>query len=82
MRTPARLLLALACLSFAAIPSRAADTPTAAAPVDVKVNPAVTHGTWEGWGTSLCWMGKVFGDNDDLADFLFTTRTITGTISR
>ena len=73
MRKPARLLLALAGLSFAISPSRAADAP--AAPVEVKINPAVTHGTWEGWGTSLCWMGKVFGNRDDLADFLFTTRT-------
>lgn len=34
------------------------------------------QGIWEGWGTSLCWMGKMFGDREDVADLLFTTKTI------
>ncbi len=31
---------------------------------------------WQGWGTSLCWMGKVFGQREDLADALFTTKVV------
>eukprot|EP00937_MAST-01D_sp_MAST-1D-sp2_P007426 g7426.t1 len=27
---------------------------------------------WEGWGTSLCWWAKAFGNRDDIADALFT----------
>lgn len=34
-------------------------------------------GTWEGWGVSLAWWGKAFGDRDDLADILFTLNTTT-----
>jgi galactan endo-1,6-beta-galactosidase len=41
------------------------------------IDPAATQGKWEGWGTSLCWMGKMFGDRDDVADVLFTTKTVT-----
>ena len=40
------------------------------------VDPEARRGVWEGWGTSLCWMGKVFGDRNDLADLLFTTKTV------
>ncbi|AIE84459.1 glycoside hydrolase [Fimbriimonas ginsengisoli] len=29
---------------------------------------------WEGWGASLCWMGNPFGERDDVADSLFTTK--------
>ena len=36
------------------------------------VNPSTTWGTWEGWGTSLCWWANVFGYRDDMADLLFT----------
>lgn len=39
----------------------------------VKIDPSVTHGVWEGWGTSLAWWAKILGDRDDLADWLFTT---------
>lgn len=27
---------------------------------------------WDGWGTSLAWWAKAFGDRDDLADIFFT----------
>ncbi len=40
----------------------------------VRINPSENHGVWEGWGTSLAWWAKVFGDRDDVADWLFTTR--------
>lgn len=31
---------------------------------------------WEGWGTSLCWMGNVFGRRSDIADLLFTMQPV------
>src|SRR5947209_6804198 len=37
------------------------------------INPQTTWGTWEGWGTSLCWWANVFGNRNDLADIAFTT---------
>lgn len=37
------------------------------------VYPRTTQGTWDGWGTSLCWWANVFGTRDDLADLVFTT---------
>ncbi|KAH7101232.1 endo-beta-1,6-galactanase [Auriculariales sp. MPI-PUGE-AT-0066] len=33
------------------------------------------RGTWEGWGVSLAWWAKKFGNNDALANLLFTTTT-------
>jgi galactan endo-1,6-beta-galactosidase len=41
------------------------------------INPQVTYGAWEGWGTSLCWWANVFGSRDDLADLVFTTNYVT-----
>jgi galactan endo-1,6-beta-galactosidase len=40
------------------------------------VNPGTTWGTWEGWGTSLCWWGKAYGSDATLADIMFTTDTV------
>jgi len=37
------------------------------------IHPGTTWGTWEGWGTSLCWWANVFGFRDDLANLIFTT---------
>lgn len=34
-------------------------------------------GTWEGWGVSLAWWAKAFGDRDDLADIFFSLDTTT-----
>lgn len=39
------------------------------------INPSTNWGTWDGWGTSLAWWAKKFGNHDDLADIFFTTRT-------
>lgn len=39
------------------------------------VDPTSDWGTWEGWGTSLAWWAKAFGDRDDLADVFFTSKT-------
>jgi galactan endo-1,6-beta-galactosidase len=52
---------------------------TASEPTSVaktKINPGETWGKWEGCGCSLCWWANVFGDRDDLADLLYTTRTV------
>jgi galactan endo-1,6-beta-galactosidase len=41
----------------------------------VKADAATTLvGTWEGWGTSLCWWANAFGDREDIADLLFTMK--------
>lgn len=42
----------------------------------VSLNSSKTHGVWEGWGVSLCWWAKVFGDRKDVADALFTTNEV------
>ena len=47
-----------------------ADTTTA-------INPQVTWGVWDGWGTSLCWWAQKFGSRNDLANVLFTTNIST-----
>lgn len=43
-------------------------------PVPIFIDPKSDWGTWEGWGTSLAWWAKQFGDRDDLADVLFTLK--------
>ncbi|WP_433528569.1 glycoside hydrolase [Micromonospora sp. CA-263727] len=40
-------------------------------------DPGIGWGVWEGWGTSLAWWANVFGDRNDIADALFTTRDVT-----
>ena len=57
----------LLAMSALAAPARADYTTT--------VNPAVTWGTWQGWGCSLAWWANVFGTRDDLADIVFTTKS-------
>ncbi len=42
----------------------------------VRLDPGKAQGVWEAWGTSLCWWAKVLGDRDDIADLLFTTKTV------
>ncbi|CAN6675124.1 hypothetical protein TRVA0_091S00144 [Trichomonascus vanleenenianus] len=36
------------------------------------INAQSNRGTWEGWGTSLVWWAKAFGQREDIADVLFT----------
>ena len=36
------------------------------------VNASADWGTWEGWGTSLAWLGEAYGNRDDVADLFFT----------
>jgi galactan endo-1,6-beta-galactosidase len=68
--------LVLATLMLAVSGSLFAQDPLAdGAPRLIKVDPkADDRGVWQGWGVSLCWWGKVFGDRDDLADWLYTMR--------
>jgi galactan endo-1,6-beta-galactosidase len=40
------------------------------------LDPGKSQGTWDGWGTSLCWWAKAFGDRDDVADLIFTTKIV------
>ena len=42
----------------------------------VRIEPNKSLGTWEAWGTSLCWWAKGLGARDDIADLLFTTNTV------
>lgn len=42
----------------------------------IVIDPAARQGNWQGWGVSLAWWAAVFGERDDLADALFTTRTV------
>ena len=62
----ANVLIALAALAIC--PPTTADTTTT-------INPSTNWGTWEGWGTSLAWWAKRFGNRDDLADIFFTLNT-------
>lgn len=39
--------------------------------------PSRTYGTWEGWGVSLAWWAKAFGNNANLADIFFTKNQVT-----
>ncbi|KAJ7624359.1 family 5 glycoside hydrolase [Roridomyces roridus] len=39
--------------------------------------PSTNFGTWEGWGTSLAWWAKAFGNQAALADVFFTLNTVT-----
>jgi galactan endo-1,6-beta-galactosidase len=43
----------------------------------VNLNPRQSWGVWEGWGTSLAWWAKVFGQSNQLADLMFTTNYVT-----
>ncbi|PKS07485.1 hypothetical protein jhhlp_006089 [Lomentospora prolificans] len=49
-----------------------ATAPLVSADTTITIEPKTTRGTWEGWGTSLAWWAKKFGDRDDLADIFFT----------
>lgn len=40
-----------------------------------KIDSGSNWGTWDGWGVSLAWWAKAFGNRDDLADIFFTTKS-------
>ncbi|MFD5340657.1 glycoside hydrolase [Streptomyces hawaiiensis] len=53
---------------------------TARADATIAVDPSKDYGTWEGWGTSLAWWAKVFGNSaeyaDVFADLFFTDKWV------
>lgn len=49
----------------------------AAADETWKISTSSNWGTWEGWGVSLAWWAKAFGNRDDLADIFFSLDTTT-----
>lgn len=71
-----KILPILAVAVFLMVSSRhlMAEVPSNAAAVTL--TPSKTHGPWEGWGVSLCWWAKIFGDRKDVADLLFTTNDV------
>ncbi|KAL7904579.1 glycoside hydrolase family 5 protein [Trichoderma velutinum] len=44
----------------------------AGADTTLSIDPNSNWGTWEGWGVSLAWWAKAFGNRDDLANVFFT----------
>lgn len=40
------------------------------------IQPSLRYGTWDGWGCSLAWWANVFGSRTDLAQTVFSTRTV------
>lgn len=48
----------------------------AAADFTATINPASNRGSWEGWGVSLAWWAKIFGNQSNLADIFFTTNSV------
>jgi galactan endo-1,6-beta-galactosidase len=72
-----RLILSFLGLAGPLLTARA-QTPSESRTSNVtRIDPGVTWGKWDGWGCSLCWWAKAFGDRDDLADLLYTTRAVT-----
>jgi galactan endo-1,6-beta-galactosidase len=67
-------------IRYSLLATLAATMATARPDLTVLVNPAETRGTWEGWGTSLCWWGNGVGRSSYeglYADLLFTEKTVT-----
>jgi len=73
--SPSRRRLIAALLGCVVCQSVTAEE--APAPKKVEIQSSRTQGTWEGWGCSLAWWAKIFGDRDDLADAFFTTKPVT-----
>jgi len=71
-RTVLRSLLAVPVGAMAAV---SAATPARADQITT-INPGTSWGTWEGWGTSLCWWANALGGRTDLADVLFGRDTV------
>ncbi len=64
-------LLAAACISVLL-----GATPARAAGYTASIDPAVTWGTWQGWGCSLAWWANAFGGSQnaqELAAIVFST---------
>ncbi|KAG6030430.1 Endo-beta-1 6-galactanase [Claviceps citrina] len=52
-----------------------ASIPAAVADAHTSIDPSQTYGVWEGWGVSLAWWAKAFGDRDDLPSIFFSKET-------
>lgn len=78
-RSSLQLITVAIVAAFVLAACGAVDDPSAevASGLTAKMNPSATRGTWEGWGTSLAWWAKQFGQRDDLADLVFTLKTVT-----
>ncbi|KAL2162964.1 hypothetical protein VTH06DRAFT_6800 [Thermothelomyces fergusii] len=70
MTIPASVLVRLALVLATTGQLASADSTTT-------INAGSNWGTWEGWGTSLAWWAKAFGNRDDLADTFFTLKSTT-----
>ena len=71
------LVLAVsAALSGVTTAAPLADELVKARDTTVKIDAKSNWGTWEGWGISLAWWAKAFGNRDDLADIFFTTKSV------
>lgn len=72
-----RAMRILAPLAFAlALPLALLAAETTPAEKTIRPDPSGPRRVWDGWGVSLAWWGKVYGDRDDLADAVFTTRVV------
>ena len=49
--------------------------PFTLADMTTTIDPKSNWATWEGWGVSLAWWAKAFGNRNDLADIFFTLDT-------
>ncbi len=76
-RVAVRASLLAAMLAASSIGMVLNAPPTHAAGYTVTVNPATTWGTWQGWGCSLAWWAQVFGNQQDLANLVFSTSATT-----
>lgn len=61
--------VATAALLWACLPFTRADQTT-------NITTDLYDGVWDGWGVSLAWWAKAFGDRDDLADIFFTRDSV------
>ena len=65
----------LSCISLLLVATGAACT-AARADDTATVNPNTNWGTWHGWGCSLAWWANQFGRRGDLADTVFSAKTV------
>ena len=69
-------LLPATTLTTLALALTQAISPCNAATISVTVTPPTASSpVWQGWGLSLAWLGNLFGDDELLADALFTLDT-------
>ncbi|KYK58096.1 Endo-beta-1,6-galactanase [Drechmeria coniospora] len=62
-------------VKLAAVPKTKPKPAAAEVKKSLVLDPSSNFGKWEGWGTSLSWWAKAFGDRDDLANLFFSKNT-------